>query len=328
MKKSFLFISIVLALGLLTSCLSTPAASTKSTKSTKESKPPRRVFESVDTTGLTFSDMFVVDNGFVGNGKKYNDAAVKVSAGMFVFELGIQNEVTDADLAKIGELFFNNLPAENEVKEIVIPQLCKKEDVTEENEMDGYFFIFPSTNKNGQLNYTIETNLPIASIWADTYDGYIVSLKSTFNKNQVPAGWSAIMSIEVLEDTIVYNGVAYPTKASPLQFTGTGIGSDTRLSNLTKGEKSLETIMTDLDTVVTEGIAKTPTETEEAKNSMNLLAKYKDASMSMYSYLAGNPVKAKEYLASSDAIEMELPKNVMGGRCKKLSEFMNWLLNK
>lgn len=325
MKKSFLLISFAFILGLFTSCLSTPSATTKTTK---EEKPPRREFESVDTTGLKFSDMFVVDNGFVGNGKKYNDAAVKVSAAMFAFELGIQNEVTKADLAKIGELFFSNMPTENEVKEIVIPQLCKKEDVTEENEMDGYFFIFPSTNKNGQLNYTIESNLPLASIWADTYDGYIVTLKSSFNKNKIPASWAAIMSIEVLEDTIVYNGVAYPSKASPLQFTGTGIGSDSRLSNLTKGEKSLKTIMTDLDTVVSEGIAKTPTDNDEAKNSMNLLAKYKDASMSLYSYLAGNPVKAKEYLASSDSIVMELPKNVMGGRCQKLSEFMHWILGK
>lgn len=82
---------------------------------------------------------------------------------MFVFELGIQDEITDADFEKICELFFNNLPTENEVKEIIIPQLCKKEEVTIENEMDGYFFIFPSKNKNAQLNYTIETNLPIAN---------------------------------------------------------------------------------------------------------------------------------------------------------------------
>lgn len=328
MKKHLSLFSITLILVAFTSCISTPSASTKATETKKESQPPRREFESVDTTGLTFSNMFVVNNGFVGNGKKYNKATVKLSAGMLAFELGIQDEITDADFAKIGELFFNNLPAENEVKEIVIPQLCKKENATEENEMDGYFFIYPSTNKNGKLNYTIETNLPIASIWGSTYDGYIVTLKSSFFKNQIPARWNAMMSIEVLDDTIVYNGVAYPNKASPLQFTGTGIGSDTRLSNLTKGEKSLNTLMTELDSVVKEGLEKTPTDTDQAKQSMNLLSKYNDASMSMYSYLAGNPAKAKEYLAASDALEMELPENVMGGRCKKISEFMNWILKK
>lgn len=328
MKKYLTLFSITLILITFTNCLSLPSASKKTTNTARESQPPRREFESVNTTGLSFSNMFVVDNGFVGNGKKYDKAAVKLSAGMLAFELGIQNEITAADLKKIGDLFFNNLPAENEVKEIVIPQLCKKEDVTAENELDGYFFIYPSTNKNGKLNYTIETNLPIASIWGRTYDGYIVTLKSSFYKNQVPASWNAIMSIEVLDDTIVYNGVAYPNKASPLQFTGTGIGSDTRLTNLTKGEKTLEKIMTELDSVVKEGLEKTPTDTDQAKQSINLLSKYKDASMSMYSYLAGNSEKAKEYLAASDALEMELPENVMGGRCKKISEFMNWILKK
>lgn len=319
-KNTKLFIFCLIAQTFL-SC-----ASTKSTKNEKKEETPRRTFESVDTTGLKLSDMFISDNGFIGDGKNYSKQTVNLSTALFVYDLGIANDISKDDFSKIGELFFNNMPLEDEVKMIVIPNLSKKtENDSAEAEKDGYFFITQSKNKLGETCYKIESNIPINSIWAKTYDGYEIAINSNFFKNKVPARWVAIMNIAVKNDTIVYNGVAYPVKAAPLQFTGTGIGPDRNLSNLTKEGVTITSVKTSLEETVIKGTQNEP-ENEAQKNSMDCLKKYSNYSLALYSYLEGDNTSTKTYFENGKSIVVELPENSIGGQCKRLSSLVEFLL--
>ena len=63
------------------------------------------------------------------------------------------------DINKIAELFFSEMPVENETKIIVIPKLSKytvKGDETQPVEKDGYFFITQYKTNDGVKKYRIE----------------------------------------------------------------------------------------------------------------------------------------------------------------------------
>ena len=150
---------------LFTSCVSTG-------KSPQKIEPPRREYISVNTDGMNFSDMFVVNNDYKKMDLTFSDSSKYLSAVLFASDLGIFNSISKKDINKIAELFFSEMPVENE-----------------------YFFITQYKTNDGVKKYRIESNIPISSYYGKDYDGYNISLESNFYKDKVPARWVAIMSI-------------------------------------------------------------------------------------------------------------------------------------
>lgn len=319
MKK----ILVLMALAVLfTSCVSTG-------KSTQKIEPPRREYISVNTDGMNFSDMFVVNNDYKKMDLTFSDSSKYLSAVLFASDLGIFNSISKKDINKIAELFFSEMPVENETKIIVIPKLSKytvKGDETQPVEKDGYFFITQYKTNDGVKKYRIESNIPISSYYGVDYDGYNISLESNFYKDNVPARWVAIMSIAFEKDVVIYQGVSYPSKISPLVYSGTGIAPDKWLSKMVTPGLSITTVINELEMTVNKATEKLPDD-EIQRASVLFLKKYTNVSLSLYSIICGEKEKAMKYFKDSKNINVDIPENIRGAQFKRLADLVQYLLN-
>ena len=319
MKK----ILVLMALAVLfTSCVSTG-------KSTQKIEPPRREYISVNTDGMNFSDMFVVNNDYKKMDLTFSDSSKYLSAVLFASDLGIFNSISKKDINKIAELFFSEMPVENETKIIVIPKLSKytvKGDETQPVEKDGYFFITQYKTNDGVKKYRIESNIPISSYYGKDYDSYNISLESNFYKDKVPARWVAIMSIAFEKDVVIYQGVSYPSKISPLVYSGTGIAPDKWLSKMVTPGLSITTVINELEMTVNKATEKLPDD-EIQRASVLFLKKYTNVSLSLYSIICGEKEKAMKYFKDSKNINVDIPENIRGAQFKRLADLVQYLLN-
>jgi hypothetical protein len=179
-----------------------------------------------------------------------------------------------------------------QTKEVVIPALSTS---AEGEEKDAYLFITRKTNKEGRPFYLIETNIPIGSIYAKTYDGYVMKRDLGFYVNEVPAEWTAVMNIVYENDIVLYRGMAYPSKSAPLIYTGTSFGSDVFMKDIISGRYSLAETGKGLLDKITEVITKTEIQTREQEDSMNYLVKCGNLSASVYSYIDSKFEEVYEY---------------------------------
>jgi hypothetical protein len=316
----------VLALSALAfmSCLSAPVD--KAAKA-EEPETPRRVFTSESTAGLGFSDMFIVNPNYQKASLQASENSKALSALLLATDLGIKEKVSPQDLKKISELFFSHLPAEGEVKEIVIPGLSRYKVTGSEKEtpeLDGYFFIAQRKTNGSQIIYTVETNIPMGSLYAKDYDGYVMEPNQSFFKEVVPASWVSVMNIIHNDQVIVYQGVAYPDRLAPLYFSGSGIAPDTGLKKLVEPGLSITALMGELESTVHEATREEPLD-EAERNSLRLLKKYADLSLALYAYVSGDEAQSRAYLRRAQGIDVNLPENARGSQCGRLQELMEYL---
>jgi len=321
MKKMYLVLSLVV---LLVGCVSNVPAIQQ------PEKTPRREYISVNTENKNISDIFVIDANFKKDDLIVSDASKKVATAMFALDLGILETITKDDFNKIISLFFTDLPIENEIKTIVIPRLSQysiKGDEAKPIEKDAYFFISKEKDNDGKVYYIMETNIPINSYYGKDYDGYSIAINSNYYKNEVPASWVSIMNIAIKEDVIIYQGVAYPNKVSPLYFSGTGIAPDKKLANILNSKKSVSDIMKELESVVNQATEDMPTD-DVQKASALFLKKYTAISLSFYAYLDGNIELSKIYYDLNKSIEVRIPEDVRGSQYNRLNALMEYLIKK
>jgi len=307
---------------LFSSCVSTGS-------STQKVETPRREYMSVNTDGMDYSDMFVINNNYKSTNLIFSDTSKYLSATLFASDLGIFDSVSKEDINKIAELFFSNMPMENETKIIVIPKLSKytvKGDETQPIEKDGYFFITQYKNNEGIKKFRIESNIPISSYYGKDYDGYNISLNSNFYKDKVPARWVAIMSISFEKEIVIYQGVSYPSKISPLVYSGTGIAPDKWLAKMVTPGLNISTVIDDLETTVNKATETLPSD-EVQRSSVLFLKKYTNVSLSLYSLISGEKEKAKTYFKESMSIDVDIPEDIRGAQFKRLTELVQYLLN-
>jgi hypothetical protein len=310
-------ISIFLVVILLNGCLSTASTS-------KRDEPPRREFQTVETVGLSKNDIFIA-NEYISDSKIFRQSSVYFSTALFLADIGILENTTKEQFEKFVGLLFTEFPAEGQAKEIIIPDLSLSEEL--EHEKDAYLFITKNKNNDGKDYYLVESNVPIASIYAKTYDGYIISLDAGFYKEKIPARWTSIMNVMVNNDILLYRGIAYPSKSAPLIFTGTGIGSDVRMNSIISGQSTLTEIKNQLKKTVEQALETTKPENQRQIDSMKFLEKSTDISLSAYSYIESNIEDAKQYYLLSQGIDVDIPDDTMGSRYKELEKIMNYLLN-
>jgi hypothetical protein len=312
---------LMVLIALLSSCFSTGS-------STQKVESPRREYISVNTDGMDFNDMFVIENNYKSANLEFNDSSKYFSATLLAYDLGIIDSVSKKNINKIAELFFSNMPRENETKIIVIPKLSKynvKGDETQPIEKDGYFFISQYVNNEGITKYRIESNIPISSYYGKDYNGYNISLNSNFYKDNVPARWVAIMSISFEKDIVIYQGVSYPSKISPLVYSGTGIAPDKWLAKMVTPGLSISTVINELETTVDKATEELPSD-EVQMSSVLFLKKYTNVSLSLYSIIAGNKEKAVEYFKNSTSIDVVIPEDIRGAQFKRLNSLVNYLI--
>ncbi len=318
MKKTSILLVLIT---LLTSCVSMGP-------STPKAKPPRREYVSVNTNEMTMTDMFVVDNSYKSSDLVVSEPSKLLSATLLALDLGILDSVTKDELEKLSTLFFSNMPQENETKTVVIPALSKylvKGDETKPIEKDGYFFITQYKTNEGIIKFSVESNIPISSFYGQYYDGYNISIDSNFYKDEIPAGWVAIMNIAFEKDIVVYQGVSYPSKIGPLFFSGTGIAPDKWLARMVTPGLSIETVMNELETTVNNATETLPDD-EVQRASALFLKKYTAASLCLYSIISGDKQKAVEYFNDSENIKVDIPDDIRGAQFKRLKDLVDYLL--
>lgn len=319
MRKKFLAL-IGLILILFSSCLTT--TSTKNIPT-----PPRREYVSVETTDLTIEDTFVVSDSFVKYELEPDENSKIFATAMFLKDLGILNEVESSEFEAISKAVFTGFPASGEVKQIVIPSLSKyKKAGNAKIEKDAYLFVTHFITKNGQEKFKIETNIPISSIWDDYYDGYFITINSSFHKDIIPASWVAVIEIAFENDIIIYQGIKYPSMASLLNYSGTGIGVDKWMNNPVSPDTEIKEVMIELEEVVEKATAEL-LEVPEQKESQLFLRKYTALTLSVYAFLEGDTELSKTYFEEANDINVIIPDNTMGKRYEGLEGIVSFILS-
>jgi hypothetical protein len=289
-----------------------------------EPEPPRREFQSIESIDTSSKIPFVV-NDFISDNISYKKGAVYFSTALFLSDLGILENTTKEDFKKYAEILFSGFPSEGQVKEIIIPNLSLSQDI--EHEKNAYLFVTKNKNSDGKDFYLIESNIPMASIYAKTYNGYVISLNGGFFKNEIPARWTSIMNISINNDLILYKGIAYPSKSAPLIFTGTGIGSDVRMNSITSGESTVFEVKNGLKETVEQTLTTTKSENQLQIDSIKFLEKFTNISLSAYSYIDEDIEAAIEYQLLSKEIEVNIPDDIMGSRYNELEKIVNYLIS-
>jgi hypothetical protein len=316
MKSFFRFCAICTFVALFYGCFSTPAP--------VEEKPPRREFVSVEDERITNEKIFIVDE-YAGDGSSYSKGSVYFATALFLSDLGILQATTKNDFIKIAEVMFTNLPEEGELKELVIPSLSKTEEI--DAEKNGYFFIYKTKNNAGESYYKIESNVPTASLWTRTYDGYVMRNNLPFYKNNVPAGWTSIMNMWTNHNTLIYRGVAYPKKSALLISTGTGIGPDPRMNAILATDKTIKDIQSQLENVVSVALKITEPANQDGRNDLRFLEKYTNMSLSAYSFIDSQFDESKKYFLAAQKINTEIPPDLKGNNYNELTAIMDYLIN-
>jgi hypothetical protein len=148
-----------------------------------------------------------------------------------------------------------------------------------------------------------------------------------FYRNKVPARWASIMSIMINDDVVLYRGVAYPSMAAPLIFTGKGIGSDARMNSVVSGQATVSEIADTLKDTVDQVLQNTVTDNQQQADSMKFLEKSTYMSLSAYRYIDSDWEEARYYFRLSQEVEANIPENTMGSRHWELEKIMDYLLN-
>ena len=84
---------------LFSSCVSTGS-------STQKVETPRREYMSVNTDGMDYSDMFVINNNYKSTNLIFSDTSKYLSATLFASDLGIFDSVSKEDINKIRNYSF------------------------------------------------------------------------------------------------------------------------------------------------------------------------------------------------------------------------------
>ncbi|GHV93486.1 hypothetical protein AGMMS50268_39890 [Spirochaetia bacterium] len=285
---------------------------------------PRREFQAIEIADNNSTDPFIV-NEFLSDGHSFKNGSIYFSTALFLSDIGILEDITKEQFEKYADIFFSNFPNEGELKEIIIPNLS----LSQENDIEknAYFFVTKTKNNEGRDYYLIESNIPINSKFAPYYDGYEINRGNGFYKNIIPASWTSVMNVFIIDDILLYRGIAYPSKSAPLFFTGTGIGSNGRMDTIISGQSTVSQVKDTLKETVDKALETTKAENQQQIDSMKFLKKNTDISLSAYSYIDSNIGDAKRYYLLSKETEVNIPDNAMGSRMKELESIMDYLLN-
>lgn len=312
--KRFYFCYIGLLVILLNGCMSTSSPTPE--------EQPRREFQILDS--ITATDPFIV-NEFTSDNNTFTRESTYFSTALFLSDADKLESITKEQFEKYAGILFSNFPNEGELKEVVIPIFSSSK---EENiEKNAYLFITKKKNNEGKDYYGMETNIPINSVYAKNYDGYVMRLNTEFYKGKIPARWTSVMSIMFNKDILLYRGVAYPSKSAPIIFTGTGIGSDVRMNSIISEQTSIFDTKKSLNETVKQTLETTKAESRQQADSMLFLEKFSNMSLSLYSYIDSDIEEAKKFFNAAKEIELIIPDDMMGYRFKELEIIMNYLLN-
>ncbi|MCL2440991.1 MAG: hypothetical protein FWD14_04570 [Treponema sp.] len=312
-KVVFMFILGILIFG---GCISIPSSKVNT---------HRRVFESVIIADNSLTAPFVVRE-YINDSSSYSKETVYFSTALFLSDLGILNEITKEQFENYAAVVFSEFPRENQVKEIIIPNLSRS--IKEDSEKNAHLFITKQKNNEGRVHYLVESNIPIAGVNnMPYYDGYVMKIDSGFWKNHIPASWTSIMNLHFIGNNLFYRGIAYPSKSAPLIITDRGIGSDTRMNAVISGESTIAETKDKLKETVETAIKNTVPENQSQLHSMRFLEKTTNISLSAYSYIEGNFNEAKKYYSLSEEVNVDIPDSAMGRRYGELKNIMNYLLN-
>jgi hypothetical protein len=317
MKKAF-GLTVSLFGILLIGCLGSPSVTSRG------SEPPRREFQSIAASAFPSYEPSIV-NDFLVDDSSFGIGSIYFSTALFLADANILMNTSKELFEKYASVLFSQFPREGEVKEIIIPDLSLSH--KEGQERDAYLFITKNKTNEEQDYYLIETNIPIGSIYASTYDGYVMRLEDGFYKDKIPARWTSIMNIRTNNDIILYRGIAYPSKSAPLIFTGTGIGSDIRMNAIMSRQTTIAEISNNLKSTVEQTFQNTTIENQQKSDSMKFLEKSTYLSLAAYSYIDSNVEDAKKYLLLSNGIEVDIPDDIMGSRYKELYKIIDYLLS-
>jgi hypothetical protein len=317
---------IIVLLGLLILLLSSCLTMTNSNKAPK---PPRRVYNSVSTTGLAMADTFVVSDSFADYGLEPSVNSRVFATAMFFKDLGVLNDIDSSTFEAVSRALFMNFPATGEVKEIVIPALSNYQETGNEEtavEKDAYLFVSHYTTDQGEERFKIETNIPIGSAWDQYYDGYFINIGGNFHKDVIPASWIAVMNVAFKNDLIIYKGVKYPSMACMLNYSGTGIGVDQWMNNPISPDSNIEDLMAELKDVVDKGTAEL-SEDKEQRDSQLFLRKYTALTLAAYAFLNGDTDLGNTYFEQAENIDVKVPDNSMGKKYEGLEDVVSYVLN-
>jgi hypothetical protein len=317
MKRNVLLVLVVIIVSFLGGCASTSKSKTPTS--------PRRVFESVEIKDNISNTPFVVHD-FIKDSNSFRKESIYFLTALFFSDLGILDKITKEQFLNYVSVIFSEFPQEGQVKEIIIPNLSQSS--KDDAEKNAYLFITKQKDDKGRYYYLLESNIPIASIYnRPYYDGYVVQLDGSFYKNKIPASWTSIMYLYLVDNNLFYRGIAYPSKSALLINTEKGIGSDARMDAIISGQSTVAEIKNKLKETVETAVKNTEPENQSHIDSIKFLEKSSNLSLSAYSYIDGNFNDAKNYCVLSERIKVDLPDNVMGRRYNELKNIMDYLLN-
>jgi hypothetical protein len=317
MKKSC-FSGVLLFSVILSGCLGIPSSGSGNMG------PPRREFQSVES-GIYPSKVPSVIDDFLADDISFTVNSINFSTALFLADVGILTDVPKELFEKYATVLFSQFPREGEVKEIIIPGLSLSQE--DDHEKDAYLFITKNRTNEGRDYYLLESNIPVGSVFASTYDGYVMRLEAGFYENQIPARWTSIMNIAVNGNILLYRGIAYPPKSAPLIFTGTGIGSDVRMDAIVSDQVTISETASRLENTVEQTLQNTEADNQRQADSVKFLEKNTYLSLSAYSYIDSDIEKANRYFLLSKETEANIPDDTMGSRYKELERIMDYLLN-
>jgi outer membrane murein-binding lipoprotein Lpp len=316
--KKFCISGVLLFSVILSGCIGTPSSGSR------KIEPPRREFQSVESGTYPSNVPSIIDD-FVTDDIAFTANSINFSTALFLADVGILTDVPKELFEKYATVLFSQFPREGEVKKIIIPGLSLSQE--EDREKDAYLFITKNKSNEGRDYYLIESNIPVGSISASTYDGYVMRLEAGFYKNQIPARWTSIMNIMVNGNILLYRGIAYPSKSAPLIFTGTGIGSDVRMNAIVSDQVTVSETVSRLENTVEQALQNTEADNQRQADSVKFLEKSTYLSLSAYSYIDSDSEKADRYFLLAKGTETNIPDDTMGSRYKELERIMDYLLN-
>lgn len=309
---------------LLSGCYSVP--SSNSTSKTNKTVPPRRTYKSAENIDASAKEPFNVQE-FVSDGISYNRGSIRFSTALFLSDLGILEGITKKQFDNYASVFFSKLPKQDQINEIIIPNLSKSE--KEDAEKNAYFFITKQEDKDNKEYYLIESNIPINSKYTKIYDGYEIRLESAFYKDIIPGNWTSIMFLRTSNNNLYYRGMAYPVKSPPIVFSERedGIVPDLRMDELISGRSTVSQAKNRLKEEFDKILEKADPNNAEQTRVLSFMKKYVYLSLSVYSYIDGSFKEAKDNFLAAEKITADIPQEKIISQYNELKKIMNYLIN-
>ena len=322
--KAVSWVKCVIILGiimLLNGCFSSPAQS----KTRNEPPPPRRFFESVEIDEQQTDPLSIGE--YVSDGLQYRREAVFYSTALILADAGKLDGISKEQFEILAGMLFTDFPDYGHSKTIVIPNFANPRDP--DKEKNAYIFISKKSDSGGNVSYSMETNIPISSItnWGGRgYNGYVMDLMRGLIRNEVPGSWVSIMEIGTRDDFLIYKGIAYPAKAAPLRFTGSGIGPNSGMKEILAGTETLSTEKNKLINALKEVLSIIKPENAEQEENAKFLEKYAYLSLAAYSYLEANIMEANQYYKLAAEVNTLIPDDNKGSGYLELYKILSYLL--